>query len=118
MRHFAVSAFAAVLAIASVLPAQAQVISPQEARQHVGSFATVQGTVVQVSTSNGGTTFLNFGARFPDHVFYAVIFPSVAAQFPGMHGLEGQEVAITGAIDLYQGKPQIILNSPDQIERR
>lgn len=79
---------------------------------------TVEGVVSQVSISGGGTTFINFGGRYPDHVFYGIIFNSNADQFSDVEALEGKTVALSGMIDLYKGKPQIILVSPDQIERR
>lgn len=115
MSYFSSFALAAAIALFSADVSQAETISPQEASRHVGSLVTVEGEVSQVSTSNGGTTFINFGGRFPNHVFYAVIFESSAHRFPGVQGLEGQPVAISGTIELYKGKPQIILQSPDQI---
>lgn len=97
---------------------QAETISPQEASHYVGSAMTVEGVVSQVSTSSSGTTFVNFGGRFPNHVFYAVIFRKNSDQFSGLHAIEGRAVAISGTVELYKGKPQIILYSPDQIEMR
>lgn len=90
-------------------------ITPQEALQHIGDTESVAGVVSQVSTSKGGTTFINFGGRYPNHIFYAVIFKRYADEFPGVHALEGKSVEITGTIELYKGKPQIILTSPSQI---
>ena len=104
------------LALFLAMSAQAEIISPREANQHVGAQATVVGVVRQVSKSGGGTTFINFGDRFPNHVFYAVIFRSRSDQFPGVHQLQGRTVAISGEIELYKGKPQIILRSPQQIQ--
>ena len=115
MSCFSNFAFAAAIALCSASVSRAEPISPQEASRHVGSTVTVEGVVSQVSTSNGGTTFINFGGRFPNHVFYAVIFESRAYEFPGVHGLEGRSVAISGTIELYKGKPEIILQSPDQL---
>jgi DNA/RNA endonuclease YhcR with UshA esterase domain len=118
MRHFVSFVFAAGIALLTTTFASAETIAPQDAAQYVGSPITVEGVVVQVSVSSGGTTFINFGGRFPNHVFYGVIFNSIAEDFPNVESLEGRSVALTGTIDLYKGKPQIILNSPDQIELR
>jgi len=96
----------------------AESISPADASQHVGTVTTVEGVVAQVSNSSGGTTFINFGGRYPNHVFYAVIFKNLANRFPGVHSLEGRMVAISGTIELYKGKPQIILKAPEQLEVR
>jgi DNA/RNA endonuclease YhcR with UshA esterase domain len=106
------------LALLLALSASAETITPKEAAYYVGEAVTVEGVVSQVSTSKGGTTFINFGGRFPNHKFYAVIFRSNAGQFSGVHSLEGHTVAISGTIQMYKGKPQIILKSSDQITVR
>lgn len=110
------STFSLILIFATAT--QAETISPQEAPQYVGYSVTVEGLVRQVSTSRGGTTFINFGGRFPNHIFYAVIFKNSAGKFSSVRALEGRQVAISGKIKLYKGKPQIILTSPSQIELR
>jgi hypothetical protein len=107
----AILVFAALSAVA-----KADSISPGQARNYVGEYVTVLGVVSQVSRSRGGTTFINFGGRFPNHVFYGVIFKKRSGRFSGVFQLEGLKVAITGTISLYKGKPQIILDSPQQIE--
>lgn len=94
----------------------AETISPEEASSYVGKFATVEGTVAEVSESNKGTVFINFGGRYPNQVFYAVIFSNNADQFTEIHGLEGRSVAISGTVELYKGKLEIVVESPSQIE--
>lgn len=96
--------------------ANADALHPREAVQHAGEFAVVEGVVAQVSRSRGGTTFINFGGRFPNHIFYAVIFRQHASKFPDVFRLEGRAVAIEGTIQMYKGKPQIILTRRDQME--
>lgn len=116
MSYFFRSITTVLVALFVVTSAIADTISPQEASQHIGEYSTVIGVVRQVSYSRKGTTFINFGSRFPNQVFYAVIFKRNAGRFSNTHTLEGRTVAITGTIDLYKGKPQIILRSGDQIE--
>ncbi len=106
------------LSLALSVGAQAETIAPSEAAHYVGREATIAGVVRQVSRSNGGTTFINFGGRFPNHVFYAVIFANRASAFPDVFDLEGRSVEITGDIQLYKGKPQIIVSTPGQIQIR
>jgi DNA/RNA endonuclease YhcR with UshA esterase domain len=103
------------LALLLATAADADVIGPSDAAQHIGEMHTVKGLVAQVSTSGKGTVFLNFGGRFPNHVFYGVVFAEEAARFPNMTGLEGRSVTLTGEISLYDGKPQIILSDPSQV---
>ncbi len=98
--------------------AQGETISPKDAAQYVGSTLTVEGKVSQVSVTNSGTTFINFGGQFPNHVFYAVVFRSSSDQFSDLADLRGMTIAISGTVETYKGKPQIILTSPNQIEVR
>ena len=59
------------------------VITPEAARDYVGREVVVDGTVVQVSVSRrSATTFLNFGAVYPNHIFTAVIFRGSRSLFP------------------------------------
>ena len=118
MRWFSKFISVAGLAFFLAVSASAETITPKEAAYYVGEAVTVEGVVSQVSTSKGGTTFINFGGRFPNHKFYAVIFRSNAGQFSGVHSLQGHTVAISGTIQMYKGKPQIILKSPDKIAIR
>jgi DNA/RNA endonuclease YhcR with UshA esterase domain len=101
---------------ALLLLAQSVTYAPDQAKDHIGERATVAGVVSQVSISRGGTTFLNFGARYPNHVFTAVIFESAAAQFPEPQRWEGKLVSVSGPIRLYRGKPEIVLNSASQLQ--
>jgi DNA/RNA endonuclease YhcR with UshA esterase domain len=95
-------------------------IAVEDAGDHVGEYITVVGRVANVFTSRAGNTFLNFGAAHPNQIFSATIFERYAEAFEGqfddVHDLEGKRVRITGKIRLYQGKPQIILESPSQLE--
>lgn len=116
MRHFVRFTAAVGIALLAANLAQAQTITPEEAANHIGSQLNVEGVVSQVSTTGSGTTFINFGGRYPDHIFYGVIFNSNADLFSDVERLEGRTVALNGRVDLYRGKPQIILETPEQIE--
>ncbi len=118
MRRLTIFVTALFLSLNSAVPALAGEIAPREAMLHVGEQSTVVGTVAQVSRSRGGTTFINFGGRYPDHIFYAVIFKKYAGRFPDISSIQGRQVAISGEVQLYKGKPQIILFSPSQLEVR
>lgn len=118
MRHFINLLSAAGVALLLSTFAYAETISPQDAPEYVGSSVTVEGVVSQVATTSSGTIFINFGGRFPNHVFYAVIFRNNSNQFSGVGNFEGRAVAISGVVEWYKGKPQIIVSRPDQIELR
>jgi DNA/RNA endonuclease YhcR with UshA esterase domain len=93
-----------------------KVVSAQEASQHVGQVVTVTGTIGGIGHSpRSNTTFINFGALFPNHDFIAVIFASAASQFPDVDSWNGKTASVTGVVKMYRGKPEIVLNSPNQI---
>jgi hypothetical protein len=85
-----------------------------EALAHIGERAAVNGTVLKVFTSKSGTTFLDFCEGFSDCPFSAVIFASDAKKFPDVSKLK-RKAKITGVIRSYQGKAEIILSDPEQL---
>ena len=111
----AVSAFATILSMALSTPVAAETISPAQAATRVGKMVTVEGAVDQVYVSRKRTIFLNFGGAFPNQLFFATIFADSSSLFGNVLTLEGRSVAITGIVELYKGKPEIILDSPQQL---
>jgi DNA/RNA endonuclease YhcR with UshA esterase domain len=96
--------------------AQGPTVTPAEAGQHVGENVTVVGTVTGIGhSSRSNTTFINFGGRFPNHKFTAVIFRSSADRFENVDDLDGKRVAVTGKIKMYRGKPEIVLSNATQL---
>jgi len=95
--------------------AKAPTIAPADAKSHVGQTAIVQAAVSDVRTARSGVTFIDMGGRYPDNGFVAVIFVSDIAKFPGVSGLQGKTVAVSGPVELYQGRPEIILRSAEQL---
>lgn len=103
------------------VPAAARTIGDREAAGHAGETATVCGAVASVyyaSRSRARPTFLDFGARYPRETFAAVIFDDDRPAFGKLSGLRGQKVCVTGPIQLYRGKPEIILHQPSQLKAR
>ena len=101
--------------VAGQMHAQQQVIPDTAAASNVGQTLTVEGTVASVTVLRTGTTFLNFGAAYPEQTFTAVIFRSAASRFPNPQQWEGKRVRVTGKVQLYRGKPEIILNDASQL---
>lgn len=95
-------------------PALAVTYSDAQAAAHMGENATVEGLVTGTHVSSKGTEFINFGGRYPNQDFTAVIFASSASQID-VSQYYGKKVDVTGRIQLYRGKPEIIVNSPDQL---
>ena len=89
------------------------VVTPQEAATQEGKQVKVKGVVDAQKTSAKGITYLNFGGRFPNHVFSCVLR---TRDFPnGVPTYEGKEVEVTGMIKMYEGKPSMDIKSADQI---
>ncbi|MGQ9745747.1 MAG: phospholipase D-like domain-containing protein [Dissulfurimicrobium sp.] len=86
-----------------------------KAPDHIGEYAGVKGKVIKVYTSAKGTTFLDFCWNYRTCPFGAVIFPSSAKNFKDISRYEGRLITIFGQIKPYQGRAEIILNTPDQI---
>jgi len=94
----------------------AQVISWRDAAKHYGEYATVEGTIVATHNS-GKACFLNFHPDYKRY-FTAVIFASAFSRFPANpeNYYYGKKVRVSGYIKEYEGKPEVILNNPSQIE--
>src|SRR6184192_49076 len=103
-------------AIAALVFAQSQpTYTPAEAAKHVGETATVTGRVDGFHQSGKGNIFLNMGGAYPNQAFTAFIPSGSAAQFANAQQYEGKTVSVSGKIQLYKGKPEIIVNSASQI---
>jgi DNA/RNA endonuclease YhcR with UshA esterase domain len=96
------------------IPAE-KVIADNEASKYVGESVAVKGIVANVFQSNKGNIFLNFGNPYPNQTLYAVIFSKDAAKFGNVRAYEGKMVVVTGMVQSYKGKAEIILSEPGQI---
>jgi len=89
-------------------------ITAYEAKNHIDSQAVVVGKVVEVYTTDK-LVRLNLGKPFPQQIFTAVIFADKTNQFSELDKLKGKTIEVSGKIILYREKPQIILNSTNQL---
>jgi DNA/RNA endonuclease YhcR with UshA esterase domain len=74
---------------------------------------------VGVHRSKKNHIFLNFEKPYPNQCFTAVIFASTLYSNFGSFNERsylGKTVQVSGFIKEYKGKPEIILNYPDQIK--
>jgi DNA/RNA endonuclease YhcR with UshA esterase domain len=90
-------------------------ITPAEAAKHVGEQVVVEGTIDQIVTTVNLTTHINFGGRYPNQVFTATILKARQPYFTGVKEYEGKLVLVRGLVRLYRGKPEIVLEEPDQL---
>jgi hypothetical protein len=98
-----------------------ETISSLQAAEHVGKTVTVCGPVAGASFFEhlrGAPTFINFDRRHPDQSFTVVIWGRDNRKFERpphrMYGA-GKEICVTGRIETYQGRPQIVVRDPAQI---
>lgn len=91
-------------------------VSIDDAQNFVGEEKCVSGLVEKVFISQKGTIFLDFCADYKTCPFTAVIFQSSGKKFDNVKQYESQNVKVSGTIKTYQGKPEIIINEPSQIE--
>jgi DNA/RNA endonuclease YhcR with UshA esterase domain len=97
-----------------VSPVLAATYAPTEAARHVGETATVTG-VVSVFAAQSGVIFVDMGGAGRTAPFSGFISRDNAAKFPNAASWSGRQLAITGKIELYQGKAEIVLTDPSQV---
>jgi micrococcal nuclease len=95
------------------------VVGACQAGKYLGKELIVEGKVVDTHRDlKSNTVFLNFEKAYPNQCFTGVIFSSNLYKFiqnPEDYYLN-KAVRIFGKIKDYQGRPEIILENPDQIE--
>ena len=89
-------------------------IGATEADQHYDQLMTVTGTVAQV-TLKPSIVFINLDQPYPDSPFAAVIHSKDTNQFGNLKSLKGRSVELTGKIQKYHEKPEMVVQKPSQI---
>jgi hypothetical protein len=95
-------------------------IKLEDAKNKVGDSVTLCGKVFNarfVSNATNEPTFLNIGAAYPNQLLTVVIWGDVRKQFKGNpeHLFLNKEICITGKIELYKEKPQVVIKQMSQI---
>lgn len=95
---------------------QAKVISWQDAKRYYNKYVTIEGTIV-ATHNTGKVCFLNFHPNYKRY-FTAVIFASAFESFPEKpeEYYYGKKVRVSGYVKEYNGKPEMVLNYPSQIQ--
>jgi len=104
-------------------PPPDQVISCEEAIDYVGEKKTVEGIfyVVYKPKVRGKPTFMNCPRPYQSHDFTALIWGENRQKFIDCLGgaaedmLDQHELRVSGLIELYKGKPEIILTECGQL---
>jgi len=89
-------------------------ISSKDAKDFIGETKIIRGIVASVFVSNKGTVLINFDDAYPNATFVAVIKTgSSGVSYADVK--KGSIMTISGKIEEYKGKPEIILNDQSQI---
>jgi len=99
------------------LKAQAKV-ELKDLSKHTGDSVIVQGKVFgQKAVSNGKLLLINLGAAFPDQLLTVVLGEEAQKALAEPLKSELEELSVAGKVEIFKGKPQIIIKSPAQIQR-
>jgi hypothetical protein len=106
--------------LSSILPATlacavTDCLPIEQASQHVGETKCVTGKVHRVAVGSKGVHFLDFCEDQMACPFTVVVFPYNLKDVGDVRRLEGRNIEIHGAVKLYDGKAEIILNRISQI---
>ena len=95
-------------------------LTAAQAKDHIGETATVCGVVASANyatRSKRQPTFLNLDKAYPDHIFTAVIWQEDRTKFGTPETeLKGKRICVTGKIQEFQGKPEIVLRERNQLK--
>ena len=89
-------------------------IGTAEATNHYDKEMIVTGKVAQV-TIRPTVTFLNLDKPFPNSPFSVVIFHGHSSFYGDANALKGKSIEIRGKIKNYHDKPEIALDSTNQL---
>lgn len=109
------------LATIWVFTAHAQIKVPaNEAFKYVGQKITVCGKVFGskfLDKAKGQPTFLNVGAAYPNAPFTVVIFGETRKAFSDSPEklYNGKNICVTGVVQEYKGKVEIVVSKADEI---
>jgi hypothetical protein len=96
----------------AALPAK---IGTADASKYYDETMTVTGRVVAVSV-RPTVALMDLDKPYPDAPFTLVVFEENFGRFGNLQNLKNQDVEVNGNITEYRGKPEIILESTNQIK--
>ena len=95
-------------------------IKIEEVKNHVGDSVTICTKIFGgkfLETAKGTPTFLNAGGNYPTAPLTLVIWADARNVFKNKPEVyyTGKNVCITGKIELFKDKPQIVINNESQL---
>jgi hypothetical protein len=121
MSHHAAHVSALILLICWPSKVEAVTMAPDQAGTHLGETATICGTVASTNfaqRAKGKPTFLDFEKPYPNQTFTVLIWGEDRAKFgaPEISLLE-KHVCATGQIQIYRGRPEIIVHDSGDLKQ-
>jgi len=100
-----------------------ETITPYQAANFIGQQRTVCGTVASAhvaAESKEQPTFISLDKPYPNQVFTVLIWASDRSKFekPPETLYPKKEICVTGMIQSYQGKAEIVVKDPGQIKTK
>jgi DNA/RNA endonuclease YhcR with UshA esterase domain len=90
-----------------------EVISSKEAKDNIGKKIQVKGKIAAIFISDKGNKFINFDEKSPNQTFTVAIFSGKDVDISRIK--EGCTMTVFGEIKEYKGKPEIVIDSNEQI---
>jgi hypothetical protein len=93
----------------------------EQLKNHVGDTVKVKGKIYgarYLETAKNTPTLINVGGAYPNQLLTIVIWGYVKKEFdydPGDKKNVGGIAVVTGKVELYKEKPQIVVNDPSQL---
>ena len=97
-----------------------QQIKIEDAKQHIGDSVKICGRIYggkYMPNVKGQPTLLDMGGNYPNAAITVVIWNEIRTQFDKAPEVlyKDVQVCLTGKIELYKGRPQIVLRSKNQV---
>lgn len=114
--------FLLLLAAASYEASAQTAVSTDSLAQHIGDSVSTKGAVFgvrYVANAKGGPTLINIGAAYPDQLLTVVIpqgLRNTMTTPPSEATLRGRTLLITGRLELYKGRPQVVVSQLAQLQ--
>lgn len=110
----------AFILLLSLAAAAQKEIKLEDVGQHVGDSVSLTGKVAGgrfFPQGEGAPTLLNIGAAYPHQLLTVVIRGTARKDFPGVpeKDLLDKDIRVVGKVELYKGKPQIVVYQTGQL---
>ncbi len=99
----------------TTLKTEVKRITTFELKSNIGKKVILKAYVADV-TVREKVAYLNFDSKYPKNTGSVTIFAANFDEFGDMLKYKNKNIVVNGYVSEYQNKPQIIINSPNQIK--